>query len=43
MKSQEKVMKLSNVFGLKPLLCAGASILITVGLSGSFVESTAAA
>lgn len=36
-------MKLSHVFGLKPLLCAGASLLITVGLSWSFVESTAVA
>jgi hypothetical protein len=34
-------MKLSNTFDLKVLACAAVSIVLTVGFSWSFVESTA--
>ena len=34
-------MNISNTFGLKVLACAAASIVLTVGFSWSFVESTA--
>jgi hypothetical protein len=34
-------MNIANTFGLKVLACAAASIVLTVGFSWSFVESTA--
>jgi len=34
-------MKLSNAFDLKVLACAALSVVVTVGFSWSFVESTA--
>ena len=37
----ERIMKVSNTFDLKVLACAAASIILTVGFSWSFVESTA--
>jgi hypothetical protein len=36
-----KTSNMSNSFGLKVLACAAASIVLTVGFSWSFVESTA--
>jgi hypothetical protein len=36
-----KTSKVSNSFGIKVLACAAASIVLTVGFSWSFVESTA--
>jgi hypothetical protein len=36
-----KASKVSNSFGIKVLACAAASIVLTVGFSWSFVESTA--
>jgi hypothetical protein len=36
-----KTSKVSNSFGIKVLVCAAASIVLTVGFSWSFVESTA--
>ena len=37
----ERIMKVSNTFDLKVLACAAASVILTVGFSWSFVESTA--
>jgi len=34
-------MKASNLFGLKVIACAAASIALTVGFSWSFINSTA--
>ena len=36
-----KTSNVSNSFGIKVLVCAAASIALTVGFSWSFVESTA--
>jgi hypothetical protein len=36
-----KTSNVSNSFGIKVLACAAASIVLTVGFSWSFVESTA--
>jgi hypothetical protein len=36
-----RAMKMSNTFDLKVLACAAVSIVLTVGFSWSFVESTA--
>ena len=35
-------MKIMHSFGIKVVACAGAAMALTVGLSWSFVESTAA-